>query len=122
MNDKLFRPRGLYAMVITFKPYSSDATIEVDWDQRIKADAATRGTGHGKKLGGSSGTTFADIDVPESAPLVFPKLDEMPDEKKKATVKETASFVLGDYYDRQARAKFVGTFSIHKRLQMALTT
>ena len=107
MNESFFRPRGLHAMIITFKPYSSKVSQGVDWDQKIKADVATRGEGKGHKLGGTSGKTFKDLDVPESAPLIFPKLDSASDEQKKATVKETGKFLLGDYYDRRARAKFV---------------
>ncbi len=107
MNEKFFRPRGLYAMIITFKPYSSKASEDVDWDQKINADVATRGEGKGHKFGGTSGKTFKDIDVPESAPLIFPKLDAASDEQKKATVKATGKFLLGDYYDRRSRAKFV---------------
>lgn len=111
VNKRLFEPRGLYAMIMSSKPEQKrpiDAeTLNMDTliSKRQKSDSHTF-TG-ALKLG--AGTTYGDIELPESAPLTFPKLDEAVasgDAEKTAKLKVASNF-LGDYYDRRAQAVYV---------------
>ena len=111
VNNRLFEPRGLYAMIMSSKPEQKrpiDAeTLNINTliSKRQKSDSHTfRGA---LKVG--AGTTYGDIELPESAPLTFPKLDEAVasgDTEKTAKLKVASNF-LGDYYDRRAQAVYV---------------
>ena len=102
MNERLFKPRGLYAMIMTYKPSSTAADEVIDLNQNITKAVGTRYDGHGSKFHSSSGKTRGELQLPEAAPLIFPELDALPDEQKN---KKSGHF-LGDYFDRRAQAKF----------------
>ena len=56
----------------------------------------------------SSGKTYGEIEMPESAPLIFPALDQAavnPDANK---LKKSQKFVP-DYFDRRAQATYVSS-------------
>ena len=99
MNEHLFKPRGLYAMVFACKPQSSKAVETIDADEAVQQGITKRVDG-GKKFGGKSGETHHDWQLPEAAPLVFPELDNA--QGKDVGKKE----FLGEYYNGRARAKF----------------
>jgi hypothetical protein len=60
----------------------------------------------------SSGTTYGELQMPESAPLIFPALEQKiameGDEnvKKENALKRTGNFI-NDYMDRRAQAAYV---------------
>jgi hypothetical protein len=60
----------------------------------------------------SSGTTYGELQMPESAPLIFPALEQKiameGDEnvKKENAMKRTGNFI-NDYMDRRAQAAYV---------------
>ena len=112
MNDKVFKPRGLYAMIMTYKPTSSSASEVVDLNSTITQAITTRatpatGTAHSlaQKFKQSSGQTHGDLQLPAAAPLIFPALDALPDTQKESAFQKSGAF-LGDYFDRRAQAKF----------------
>lgn len=99
MNEKLFKPRGLYAMIMAYKPGSTEEAAIVDLQTNVAVSAVTGAETKGW-FGVSSGTTYDEKFMPLSAPLTFPDLENG---KKKAT-----SF-LSDYSDRRAQALWVCT-------------
>ncbi|KAL8827650.1 MAG: hypothetical protein Q9170_006926 [Blastenia crenularia] len=108
MNAKLFMPRGLFAMIMRYIP-SAEKAVEaqsVDTSKLI----AKRNAPH-KKMNirpSASGKTYAEIDLPEAAPLVFPALDDaLGDEgaERRNKLKGSMDFVA-DYYDRRAQATY----------------
>lgn len=114
MNEQLFKPRGLYAMVFTYKP---EATRPIDAQQLNINEVIARYSSHDsgrmketmKDLRTSSGTTYGQLEIPHAAPLVFPALDEAAfggDAKKQNALKGTGKF-MADYLDRRAQARYV---------------
>lgn len=97
MNEKLFKPRGLYAMIMAYKPGSTEEAAIVDLQTNVAVSAATGAETKGW-FGVSSGTTYDENCMPLSAPLTFPDLENG---KKKATT------FLSDYSDRRAQALWV---------------
>lgn len=136
MNDELFKPAGLYAMIIKYK---SDAEMQaaaggpltslVSMIQPAKVDVSTnqsiakytRTTSHDsgersmsdrmQNLRLASGTTRGTIELPEAAPLVFPDIDKKAlthdgPETFKDKTKDAKKF-LADYLDRRAQMQYV---------------
>ena len=54
----------------------------------------------------SSGKTTSELALPASAPLIFPELDAVPEDKKPSSAKRAGAFLSG-YADRRAQATFV---------------
>jgi hypothetical protein len=136
INESLFKPRGLYCMIMTFKPDSPyDPVIGVDVsstsmnssDQAlIKAisnpDSQMRQKFKNLRL--TSGTSQGEMSLPESAPLVYPALDAAAAQaqaqtdagldpsggavKKQSAMKQKSKF-LADYLDRRAQAVYAST-------------
>ncbi|TGO22884.1 hypothetical protein BPAE_0151g00120 [Botrytis paeoniae] len=114
MNNQFFRPRGLYALVLTWNPDDGNHTNMVDMTSMISKSIDPR-TGESKrrnKFQTSSGNTYGDFEFPEAAPLVFPALDAAlkntgveEEEKVKEKLKRKGDFV-SDYMDRRARAQY----------------
>lgn len=114
MNDKLFRPHGLFCLIMTYKPEQKASHEQVDISKTITksitpSDSKVREQLKGLKL--SSGKTYGELEMPESAPLIFPALDAVaasPDQdgKKQSKFKNSSKFVT-DYLDRRAQASYV---------------
>ncbi|TGO14648.1 hypothetical protein BTUL_0050g00430 [Botrytis tulipae] len=114
MNNQFFRPRGLYALVLTWNPDDGNPTSMVDMASAISQSIDPQ-TGESKtrnKFHTSSGNTYGDFEFPEAAPLVFPALDAAltnmgseGEEKLKEKLKRKGDFV-SDYMDRRARAQY----------------
>lgn len=107
MNEQFFKPRGLYCLIIKYKPSSDEPIEEVDLDHNIARTIEQRdGQSKWKNLfSAASSTTKHEAEIPEAAPLVFPQLDSLDEQQKQSSVKQFGHF-LQDYYDRQAAAKF----------------
>jgi hypothetical protein len=135
MNEKIFKPRGLFALVMAFDP-SSSKTVEhkqVNLAETIaKFDKNRRKEGESsfsmsrmqdslKSIRVQSGTTQSEFEMPQAAALVFPRLDEElahpsfnpsvenNDEALASKLKnrfKSASAYVADYYDRQAQAEY----------------
>ncbi|KAF7917834.1 uncharacterized protein EAE97_011972 [Botrytis byssoidea] len=114
MNNQFFRPRGLYALVLTWNPDDGNHTSMVDMASTISKSIDPQ-TGESKmrnKFHTSSGDTYGDFEFPEAAPLVFPALDAAltnmgseGEEKLREKLKRKGDFV-SNYMDRRARAQY----------------
>ncbi|KAG8531975.1 uncharacterized protein KY384_003611 [Bacidia gigantensis] len=105
MNEKLFKPRGLYAMIMAYKPTSSEASQLVDVNTHVASSVAQRDGHHKSSFKTSSGKTHGEAQMPDAAPLVFPKLEKAGDEEKKNAFKRSADF-MSSYGDKRAQAEF----------------
>ncbi|KIX07771.1 uncharacterized protein Z518_02425 [Rhinocladiella mackenziei CBS 650.93] len=129
INEILFKPRGLYCMIMTFKPANPhDPVLDIDISGlRSTDEALVQATSipdselrqNLKKLRLTSGVTKGEMSLPESAPLIFPALDtaaqavldgsgELP-EKKTNALQASAGF-LASYLDRRAQASYAGMY------------
>lgn len=125
MNESLFKPRGLYAMIMTFKP---ERPTERYFNTNIN-DATTAAltksitpptSGLNTQLRNirlSSGVSKGEMSLPESAPLIYPALDvaaanvastdQALPEKKQSVLKSSGNFIA-EYLDRRAQAEYAG--------------
>ncbi|KAK5282274.1 hypothetical protein LTR40_003562, partial [Exophiala xenobiotica] len=133
VNEILFKPRGLYCMIMTYKPDNPyDAVMHVDLNTRSQDQALAKALSNPdnelrqklKNLRLTSGTTQGEMSLPEAAPLIYPALDRaaataatttaqgkdsssIPQQKQNA-LKSSTKF-LADYFDRRAQATYQGT-------------
>lgn len=112
MNAEFFQPRGLYCLVMTWKPESSAISEDINLTSTISTKINTTDPSISQKFKNSSGTTVGDFKFLEVAPLVFPALDRLDDAngeeavRLKDKMKASKGFV-SSYYDRRAQAKYV---------------
>ncbi|KAL9077085.1 MAG: hypothetical protein Q9157_003481 [Trypethelium eluteriae] len=114
MNEKLFKPRGLYALVMGFDP---EATQTVSYGQidlatqsiakyDLQGNQQSKWKQFGINMRQSSGTTRGEIEMPECAPLIFPSVDAAAGDKEKmGRMKRTGNW-LDNYFDKQSQAKY----------------
>jgi len=109
MNEKLFKPKGLYGMIVKFKAskFQSDPEPEtVDLRTQINNDVGDRDSGKSKHFyTSSSARTHNEFELPEACPLVFPELEALLEDKQQNAFKRIG-MSLQDYGDRKARAEF----------------
>lgn len=114
MNNDFFKPRGLYCLILTYKPEASATHASVDITQAINnydSPASSAFKSNLRNLRLSSGKTYGELEMPEAAPLIFPALDDLQDSTSAASVqkqnklKSSQKFVA-DYFDRRAQAKY----------------
>ncbi|OHE98576.1 hypothetical protein CORC01_06027 [Colletotrichum orchidophilum] len=107
MNENFFKPRGLFTLVVKYKPSSSEVIENIDLASNIaKAVEDSKTQSKWKKvLHSSSSTTTSEAEIPEPAPLVFPQLDEVDEGQKQNLVKKFGESV-SKYYDRRATDRF----------------
>lgn len=128
VNESLFKPRGLFAMVMTYQPDMPDeAFLRADVRADPTSSALVKTVGYGdskfkeklRRLRLSDGTAYGDTGLPACAPLVYPSLDRAiqsqslisdhdsgRDDGSLQTLKNRSTF-LQDYFDRRAQASFV---------------
>lgn len=123
VNDEYFKSMGLIALLVTWKPNDSSIVTEIgsDLDTTIYKASSPSPEGsswHWKhRMQSSSGAS--SFEFPETAPLVFPVLDELARQdntldddlatqgKKQSVLKRGGAF-LADYQDRRAVAEWAG--------------
>ena len=114
MNNEFFKPRGLYCLVMTYKPDSSETHASMDITQAVSSTESPASSGMKqtfKNMRLSAGKTYGELEMPEAAPLIFPALDQVAastseeDVKKQNKMKSSQKFVAG-YLDRRAQAKY----------------
>ena len=134
MNQELFQPAGLYAMIVKYK---TDAEMEqkmpaeqnlYNMISRGKVDLTTNQSiaRYGdqssddvkgmstrmQKLRVASGVTRGAVELPEACPLIFPDLvdiDTQGPETLKGKVKDASKFISG-YLDRRAQRSYVSEY------------
>ncbi|EXJ61733.1 hypothetical protein A1O7_02162 [Cladophialophora yegresii CBS 114405] len=137
INESLFKPRGLYCMIMTFKPDSPhEPLLGVDLSSVSAADQAlAKATSIPDsalkqklaKLRLASGVSKGELSLPESAPLIYPAIDAAavsalnsaegssgpaqsdPPLSRRAQdkLRATGGF-LASYLDRRAQASYAG--------------
>ncbi|CAF9928109.1 hypothetical protein IMSHALPRED_007387 [Imshaugia aleurites] len=117
MNDEFYRPRGLYCLVMTWSPESSETSSTIDLTSTIFAKSHSNNNKGAsklaKKFSNSSGKSYANMEIPEVAPLIYPALDKLAEQqgedavRKRDKLKKKANFV-DDYWDKRAQAKYIG--------------
>ncbi|TFB02641.1 hypothetical protein CCMA1212_005169 [Trichoderma ghanense] len=122
MNAEFFRPLGLIAVIMTWKPSRAgevvtQATFDAALEQatsNASGPGSGAASGFGNKMQASHGTT--DFEWPESAPLVFPTLDKLASTpggrqmvedagKKPNGMKRSMNFAI-DYMDKRSQARW----------------
>ncbi|KAK4064434.1 hypothetical protein Trihar35433_7951 [Trichoderma harzianum] len=123
MNAEFFRPRGLIAIVMTWKPSRpGEVVTQVTFDaaleqatQNASGPRSGMGGGISNKMQASHGTT--NFEWPESAPLVFPTLDKLSDsaegrqaveeagKKEPNGMKRSMIFAM-EYMDKRSQAQW----------------
>lgn len=125
VNESLFKPRGLYAMMMTFKPERPDEryfhtnindATSVALAKSITPPTSSLNAGM-RNIRLSSGLSKGEMSLPESAPLIYPALDaaaanaastdQALSENKQNALKSSGSFIA-DYLDRRAQAEYAG--------------
>jgi hypothetical protein len=107
MNEKFFKPHGLFALVMAYKPESDELIQDIDMNTHVVKSIATRETeGHRlrNKFANSAGHAH-EFEIPESAPLIFPELDALPEGEKEGAFKRGGKN-LANYFDHRAQVKF----------------
>ena len=108
INDKLFKPRGLYAVVMTYVPNAERPVTakSTDFQALVNGTSTAQGSLLGPKV--QKGESYGELELPEAAPLVFPGIDKA----KKAqlmnenALKKSASWTQ-DYLDRRGQARWM---------------
>ncbi|KAJ5610937.1 hypothetical protein N7510_007656 [Penicillium lagena] len=111
MNEQFFQPRGLHAMILTWRPEIDATEVGVNFNETfLKTTAPPEGIAKVvRNLKPSTGTTNG-VPFTETAPLVFPALDKLADDQtgagrtKKEKIKGMMNFA-SEYFDRRAQAK-----------------
>lgn len=119
INEEYFKPKGLVALLMTWKPQDPSVVTTVDFDMGSTIVKPSTGSGgmfgkiQNRMKSSSAATSF---EFPETAPLIFPGLDELAsptpespetEVKKQNAIKRSGSF-LTEYFDRRAVAKWAG--------------
>jgi hypothetical protein len=105
VNGSFFAPRGLVALILTWKPDQKDSLVtKAEFDMQSSVAKASNAGKSRSMFESSSGAT--SFEWPQTAPLVFPALDEL-DGEKQAAYKRSGKYV-SEYMDRRARAKWAG--------------
>ncbi|KEQ76381.1 hypothetical protein M436DRAFT_15008, partial [Aureobasidium namibiae CBS 147.97] len=113
VNASFFMPRGLFCLVVTWNPDTSDARTSVDFEGIAKKVMQKGGKNNPMQtLKKSNGSTYGESEWPEIAPLIYPAVDDSTtvsgngvEAKKKSSLQDKKRFVE-DYMDRRAQAKF----------------
>jgi len=137
INEALFMPRGLYCMIMTFKPDNPhQPVLDVDVRSMQSSDQAllkatsnpeSEIRGKLKQIRLTSGTSKGELSLPESAPLIYPAVDAaarsaleaeggagaVPQEKEQNAFKSAGAF-MATYLDRRAQASYTGSNPMSK--------
>jgi len=110
LNENLFKPRGLFAMVMCFKPNATRPmeVAEIDADALVaERETAPSNTlaATGRKLKVAQGRTYGEVELGEVAPLIYPSLDAAAADPNSNAFKRASKF-LQDYGDRRAQAVY----------------
>lgn len=113
MNEQFFQPRGLHAMVLTWRPETDATEVGINFNETfLKSTAPPEGIAKVVRNFKPSMCTTNGVPFTETAPLVFPALDKLADDQtgaarsKKEKIKGVKNFA-SEYFDRRAQAKHV---------------
>jgi len=111
MNDKLFKPRGLYAIVMSFKPDASRPVSAGEFDPnsiiaKYSESSSSKFKDTTKKLRVTSGKTYGEMELGEVAPLIFPALEDAAANTADQSKLKKAQKFLADYGDKRAQLSY----------------
>ena len=125
MNERLFKPRGLFAMVVAYKPDARKAVEVGEFDPTDSVARYGEGSGQGQgwkaKLRSESGYNHGELSVGECAPLIYPALEDAREgatEEQRGRWKRFEKF-MGEYGDRRAQATYVSRPNASRNEQSA---
>ncbi|OBT64193.1 hypothetical protein VE03_06871 [Pseudogymnoascus sp. 23342-1-I1] len=100
MNEELFVPHGLFAMVMTYKPEQSSAIVNTNSisSSQLQDTAANR-------FEDPENIRTQRFQMPEASPLIFFESGSLPTDQPSNRLNKITDFV-SDYHDRRARARF----------------
>ena len=111
MNDQFFKPRGLFCMIMTNKPRREAAPKPLDISQsiaKLTIPADTRMKRQLRELRTSNGFICGEVEVPEAAPLIFPKVNAAIDGQGSNSTKKNSlrksSKAINDYIVKRNKA------------------
>ncbi|KAF2796343.1 hypothetical protein K505DRAFT_300412 [Melanomma pulvis-pyrius CBS 109.77] len=107
MNDALFRPHGLFCMLMTYKPdaqSSSEPVMTAGLISKTITPSDSKFKEQIKMFKLTTGKSKGEMELPEAAPLVYPALEKVMEQETK-TFKSSSQFVA-DYMDRRSAAKY----------------
>ena len=144
VNEELFKPAGLYAMIVKYKTEAevarsgnsslarlgvSGEIVDFNTNQavakynRTLSDESSRSmSDRMKNIRLASGTTAGAVRLPEAAPLIFPDIDKALAKEGSETFKDKtkdAKDFLADYMDRRAQMTYV-SFTALQGVERAL--
>lgn len=111
MNEVLFKPRGLYALVMGFKPNMDRpvdvVSIDTDSDALVTQHETHTSSARdfGSKMKVAQGKTYGEVELGEVAPLIYPSLDAAAADPNSNAFKKASKF-LANYADKRAQAKY----------------
>lgn len=76
MNEELFRPRGLYCLIMAYRPDTGKTVPRQGTLTQINIDAATGTHASANNRYRSNDGTMGPIEFPASADLIFPGLED----------------------------------------------
>ena len=82
-----------------------DAKLGRMISSKVSSSSSNAASSFVSKYRSSDGVTRAEWEFPETAPLIFPALENASGEKKKGMATKMA--FVADYFDRRAVARFV---------------
>lgn len=121
-NDELFKPRGLYCLVMSFRPdevpQGEVALQDVDTSKdalKWLSPPSSAFKTNTSKFRKASGITRGESGLPESAPLIYPetgyaeigKGEAVEDEADAKRAPYSKRKVVQEYFDKRAQAKYV---------------
>jgi hypothetical protein len=110
---------------MTWKPESSETHEMFNLTSTISSSLNSAGSSMRSKFKASSGQTYGDLEFPETAPLIFPALDNLANQtgdealRKRDKLKKAKNFVE-NYMDKRAQAKYVSHPAVTTRRSLVL--
>ena len=107
MNERFFKPRGLFCMIMTNKPQREAPAESLDISQsiaKITVPAETKMRRQLRDLRTSDGIICGEVEVPAAAPLVFPDLDAAADgaDGTKQNALKRGGKAINDYIEKRS--------------------
>ncbi|SRR6266511_5801328 len=106
-NAELFEPRGLFATIMTFKPEQQSQIVPIDSSSLSAAIASGAQRFRANRIRNDPNTTYGDLQLPPSAPLVYLDLVRATSASGKRNDLRGMSHFVADYFDRRAQAEYV---------------
>jgi hypothetical protein len=109
MNSEFFRPRGLYCLIMSYNPISTDKQEKVDIAQAMSNhEPSSSGSGFSSRAkrnlrNPSAGVSHGEENLPDSvATLVYPGMPNATLSPSETNTKNKVFARLNNYFDRRA--------------------